>query len=477
MVAKKVKGTDIEIIKDPSVEEDKEQVMDKMDTVNKVLNQKLEDLEGIGSVRLKKLYNTGIYTISDLLSHGEESISRMLDITWEDARKMIVIANESINTDAVFSSLVVSGKEYADYRKKRIKYLTTGLEEFDEITGGYETGVITEFFGAFGAGKTQITEVACIMAQMPKDKCCLHCGVKPEDDFKGEKCEEKVEGQKTPCGGTIWNGGGLSDFGKFCRVIYIDTENSYRPERVLGIIYNRELVLTKPQNKTDEKKQTQKEPLNDEEEEKALDILYNIDISRPRTSALQMLVVNNLSAMIDGDLCKKCHIREITKDGLPTHPDHEKVKKDKDGKIKDEDLVLTNHNFVKDKKAPLVVIDSFTGRFRKEYEGRGTLSDRQNKLKSHVKVLESVVESKNVICLVTNQVSEKMDLAGSHNDTLRPIGGNEIGHTFTHRIYLKKAQALNKDKITAILVDSPNHAKNEVVMELGGKGIQKYTEG
>jgi len=454
------------------------EVLEKMDTVNEAVNMKLEDLDGIGPIKLKKLYGAGIYTIDELTQHGEESLVRMLDINWDEARKLVVIANESINTDDVFSSLLVSGREYADYRKKKIKFLTTGHEEFDEITDGYETGVITEFFGAFGSGKTQFTEVASIMAQLPKESCCLHCGQTTE--LEGDKCKvlKDPKDKKSECGGTLWGGGGLSKYGKPCRVIYIDTENSYRDDRVFNIVCNRELILTKPQSITDQKKDKKKEPLNEEEYEKAMEFVYNIDISRPRTTALQMLVVNNLGGMIDGDLCKKCHRRAITKEGKPTHQDSPLVKRDKDGVLKEEfkeTLVKPLHNFEKDKPATIVVIDSLTGKFRKEFEGRGTLSDRQMKLKSHVKVLESIVESKNVVCLVTNQVGEKMDLMGS-GDNIRPVGGNEIGHTFTHRIYLKKAQALNKDKVTAILVDSPNHAKNEVVLELGARGIQKPKE-
>ena len=118
----------------------------------------------------------------------------------------------------------------------------------------------------------------------------------------------------------------------------------------------------------------------------------------------------------------------------------------------------------------LVILDSITGKFRKEFEGRGTLSDRQVKLTSHVRLLESVVEAKNVVCLVTNQAQELLGVMG---DNVRPVGGNVIGHTFTHRIYLKKPQSMSKDKITAILVDSPNKAKNEVVLQLGGQGIQE----
>jgi DNA repair protein RadA len=135
-------------------------------------------------------------------------------------------------------------------------------------------------------------------------------------------------------------------------------------------------------------------------------------------------------------------------------------------------MKLEQHDFEKDIPATLVVLDSITGKFRKEFEGRGTLSDRQVKLSSHVRLLESVVESKNIICLVTNQAQEALGVMG---DNIRPVGGNVIGHTFTHRIYLKKPQSMSKDKITAILVDSPNKAKNEVVLELGSKGIQEPT--
>ena len=427
----------------------------KMDVVNKVLDLKLEDLEGIGSVRLKKLYANGIYTVDDLVSHGEESLSRMLDVSWDDARKMIVVANESINTDDVFSSLIVSGKEYFNYRKEKIKYMTTGVKELDEITDGYETGVMTEYFGAYGSGKTQFMMVACIMAQLPRDKCCLHCG-KPANNEGQTICSDE-------CNGKMWEGGGLSEFGKPCKVIYIDTENSYRPERLFEIICNRDIVLTKEQTKTQQKQFATKEPLNDDEYEKVMKYIDNVMVSRPRTSALQIAVVKNLGSMIDGDFCKKCHKREITKEGDPTHQNHTKAKKD---------MPLLSHDFVKDKPSKLVIIDSLIAKFRKDYEGRGELSDRQMKLKTHIKLLERIVESKNVICLITNQAQEALGVMG---DNIRPVGGNELAHTSTVRIYLKKSQSITKDKITAILVDSPNKAKNEVPLELSWIGIQKQT--
>ena len=145
------------------------EVTEKMDEVNKALDLKLEDLEDIGPVRLKKLYSNSIYTVDDLLSYGEETLSRMLDINWNDASKMIATAYESINKDDIFSNMIVTGGDYLKYRKEKIKYMTTGLKDLDKILGGgYETGVITEFFGAYGSGKTQIMMVACIMLNYPR---------------------------------------------------------------------------------------------------------------------------------------------------------------------------------------------------------------------------------------------------------------------------------------------------------------------
>lgn len=433
-----------------------ETITEKMDKINEALDLKLEDLDGIGTVRLKKLYNNGIHTVDDLTSRGEEEIVRLLDISWGDASKMIRLAHESMKKGSVFSKMIVKGGMFKKYRQEKIKYMTTGLDELDEILkGGYETGVITELFGGLGSGKTQFMIVACIMAQMPKEACCLKCGKAQHN--KGQIiCSSE-------CDGKMWEGGGLSKWNKPCRVVYIDTENSFRPDRLLDIVYNRDLVKTKSQTKTQIKQQAPKEPLNDDEEAKAEAFLDNIDYIRPFSSAMQMAVVENLSSIINGELCVHCQKREINEELEPTHQNHPKAK---DG------MDLEDHDFEKDKPAMLVIIDSIIAEFRKDFEGRGQLSDRQTKLKTHIKHLVRTTESRNVVCLVTNQIQEALGVMG---DNVRPVGGNELGHTATHIIYLKKPQSMTKNKMTAILVDSPNNAKNEIAFELGSKGIQKVT--
>jgi len=437
-------------------------VLENMEKVDDALNKKLEDLANIGPIRLKKLYANGVYTVDDLLSQGEEWVSRTLEISYDDARKMVQTASESLNTDTVFESMVITGKDYHEYRQKKIEYLNAGLPELNGILEkhgrGYESGVLTEYFGAYGAGKTQVMMVACINAQLPKNPCCLSCG----QTDKGSS--EKVNGiPKCECGGTWWEGGGLSEWGKPCRVIYFDSENSYRTERLIEIILNREIVKTKPQTATQIKLQANKEPLDDAEFEKVMQFVDNVNVSRPRTSGLLITYVNNLSSMINGDFCKVCHKREINVNLEPTHQNHPKVKKD---------MVVEQHDFVRDIPVKLVVIDSLTGKFRKEYEGRGELSDRQTKMASYIKMLENTAETKNIVMLVTNQVQEVMGVMG---DNIRPVGGHQIGHTITHRLYLKKPQSLTKSKIDVTLVDSPNMPKQTISIELGYKGIQELT--
>ena len=448
---KKQVGSDVEV---EVVETSPDNVLeDKMEAVNKALDMKLEDLDGVGSVRLKKLNGAGIFTIDDILTRGEEELKNLLDITWDDATKMVRTARNTLNKGTVFSKMIIKGRDFHNYRQKNIKYMTTGLPDLDKIMrGGYETGVITELFGAYGSGKTQFMIVAAIMAQLPKNACCLSCGQ-----------TEKLEKNECECGGTVWQGGGLSEWGKPIRVVYIDTENSFRTERMFEIICNRKIIKTKPQTKTEEKQMKNREPLNEEEEEKAWAFVQNVDYVRPTTSALQMVVVDQLGAMINGDFCRKCQMREID-EGVPTHKNHPQAK---------DDMELQDHDFEKDVPAGVVIIDSIIAEFRKDFAGRGELSDRQTMLKNHIKRLVRTAESKNVVCLITNQV---MDAVGAMGDPTRPVGGNEIGHTSTHRIYLKKPQSITKDKMIAILVDSPNNAKNEVPFELGWLGIQKQSE-
>ena len=88
----------------------------------------------------------------------------------------------------------VTALEYSEKRKSCFK-VTTGSLELDKLLGGgIESMSITEVFGEFRTGKTQIALTLCVTAQLP--------------------------------GPNGYSGG---------KVIFIDTENTFRPERLRSI--------------------------------------------------------------------------------------------------------------------------------------------------------------------------------------------------------------------------------------------------
>ena len=80
-------------------------------------------------------------------------------------------------------------------RSFKLDRISTGCRALDDVLGGgIETQAVTEFVGEFGAGKTQLCHQLAVMVQLPVDK------------------------------------GGLSG-----KAVYIDTEGTFRPERIIQI--------------------------------------------------------------------------------------------------------------------------------------------------------------------------------------------------------------------------------------------------
>ncbi len=394
----------------------KEEIEAEFREVEEALDFKLEDIEGIGPVKLKKLNEHGIYKAQDLLVKGARELAEILDMNTDQTFKMVESARRFLVNKDVIGKSQLTGRDLLNYRTKKIQYLETGASNLDEaLSGGYESGVITELYGEDGSGKTQLCMLACIMAQLPYYKRCFKCNKAGGQDM--ERCPD--------CDVKTENMGGLSEEGKPCRVIYMDTENSFRPERVLEMILERDFVKTKEQTKMEEKKGIPKEALNDEEFERALKFLDNITVLKPSGAGHQMMIGEELGSIIEGE----------------------------EGQD----------------KAKLLVVDSLMSNLRLEYAGRGNLSDRQVELSPHIKHLSRTAEIYNIIVLITNQVL-KDPSAGTYMDPTKPIGGMALAHTSTHRIYLKKVG--NKGKIVAILVDSPNNAKTEGILMLSKKGIE-----
>ncbi len=146
----------------------------------------LEDLPGIGRATAEKLRSAGFKTVRSLAMASIDEVCTMAEVGEATARKIIEAARELSGLDRF-----ITGEEVLEMRQ-RVGKITTGSKKLDELLGGgIETRAVTEAFGEFGSGKTQLGHQLCVNVQL-----------KPEM-------------------------GGLEG-----KAIYIDTEGTFRSERV-----------------------------------------------------------------------------------------------------------------------------------------------------------------------------------------------------------------------------------------------------
>lgn len=150
--------------------------------------REIEDLPSVGPSTAKKLREAGYNTIEYLAVASPIELSGELGMSEEIAARIVRSAR----------SVMKMGFETADEvlrKRDEVKKVSTGSKRLDDLLGGgIETQAITEFYGEFASGKTQIAHQAAVMVQLPEEE------------------------------------GGLEG-----RAVYIDTEHTFRPERILQI--------------------------------------------------------------------------------------------------------------------------------------------------------------------------------------------------------------------------------------------------
>lgn len=159
-----------------------------------IFDVELHDLGGIGLSTERKLKDAGIESVLDLAVALPEEVAEKIGCAKENANAMIFVAQKALMESGLIDKEFVLAIENYEKRKSMLR-CTTGSKNLDDLLmGGIETQAITELWGDFGSGKSQICHTLCVTAQLPV----------------------KIGGF----------GGG---------VIFIDTENTFRPERVYQI--------------------------------------------------------------------------------------------------------------------------------------------------------------------------------------------------------------------------------------------------
>ncbi|MFD1513886.1 DNA repair and recombination protein RadA [Halomarina rubra] len=336
----------------------------------------LENLPGVGPATAEKLKENGYESYQGIAVASPAELSNTADVGESTAHDIIQAAREAADIGGFETGSQVL------QRRERIGKLEWLIPEVDEMLGGgVETQSITEVYGEFGAGKSQITHQLSVNVQLPPEQ------------------------------------GGLGG-----SVIFIDSEDTFRPERIEEMLFG----------------------LEDDVLQAAMDqreIEGSIDDEEARDELLQSFL-------------DKIHVAKAF------NSNHQILLAEKAQEIASE---------YEDSEFPvrLLCVDSLTAHFRAEYVGRGELANRQQKLNKHLHDLDRVGNLYNAAVVVTNQVQSNPD--AFFGDPTKPIGGNILGHKSTFRMYLRKSKG---NKRIVKLVDAPNLPDGEAVMRVTGEGLK-----
>ena len=161
-------------------------------TKKKEKEPELTDLPGIGPAVAAKLEGAGVFDMMSLAVMSPAVLSDTAGVSSAVARKAIVAARDLLNLG------FTDGVEYAQ-RRSDVSYITTGSVELNNLLGGkgIETRAITEAFGAFGSGKTQLGLTLAVNVQLPVEKGgangkCIF--IDTEGTFRPQRIKQIAEG-------------------------------------------------------------------------------------------------------------------------------------------------------------------------------------------------------------------------------------------------------------------------------------------
>ena len=124
----------------------------------------LEDLPGVGETTAEKLRAAGFDSLMSIAVMPASQLVELTGLGDAVSKKVITTARNALDMS------FITGKEVLKKRAE-VGRISTGSEEFDKlIGGGIESQGLTEAFGEFGSGKSQIAMQLAVNVQLPKDK-------------------------------------------------------------------------------------------------------------------------------------------------------------------------------------------------------------------------------------------------------------------------------------------------------------------
>jgi len=160
-----------------------------------VSDLQLENLPGVQPHLISKLKQAGVNSVLDLavsipneLAAGAEG--NVISDDTKTISELVLKAKKALTDSGALIREFSTADEVLERRKALVRY-TTGSKSLDDfLKGGVESQAITELAGEFGSGKSQICHTLCVTAAANNNQ------------------------------------------GPINSIIFVDTENTFRPERV-----------------------------------------------------------------------------------------------------------------------------------------------------------------------------------------------------------------------------------------------------
>lgn len=153
----------------------------------------ITELPGIGPSTAAKLIEAGYSTLESIATVSIGELMSVASMGEKTVIKIIEAAREALDIDFETAKSVLN-------RRSVLAKITTGSQKLDELFGGgIETGAVTELYGEFRTGKTQIAHQLAVTTMLPREK------------------------------------GGLREGDEYPKVVYIDSEGTFRPERIVSM--------------------------------------------------------------------------------------------------------------------------------------------------------------------------------------------------------------------------------------------------
>lgn len=162
--------------------------------MNELIELETGIIDGVTAPTIKKIRDAEITTLQALSRQSTKDLSEKAGIGEDTAKRAITRAREMIDQG------YITAKQLVELRSSRTRLHTGSYALDDLIGGGIESQTTTELIGDYATGKTQLSHQLAVNAQLSIEK----------SGFNGN-------------------------------VVWIDTEDTFRPERIIQICENRGL--------------------------------------------------------------------------------------------------------------------------------------------------------------------------------------------------------------------------------------------